>query len=88
MKTNYDRSLLLLCPTCASSDFAFEDTEPEELRVYVCNSCGLSASHQAIMESNAERISAAVDELKNDVVADFSKDIRATFKGLKGWTVK
>lgn len=88
MKTDYDRSLPLLCPTCASTDFAFDDAEAKELRVYVCNSCGLCTSHQGLMESNAERINAAVDELKNDVVADFSKDIRAAFKGMKGWAAK
>ena len=57
-----------------------DEAEPA---VYVCNGCGLAISRQSLMDSNQERLSEAVKELKNEVVSDISKDLKAVIKGLK-----
>ena len=36
----YNRSISLLCPTCSSSDFSYEDGCDETIQVITCASCG------------------------------------------------
>ncbi len=81
MKSNYDRSVSLLCPTCAATAFSFDETQPKETRVYLCNGCGNAASHADIMDSNAERLSEAVEELKSELISDISDGLKKALKG-------
>ena len=70
MDKNYDRSIELLCPTCASSQLS-ENSEND----YTCASCNEQFSYEQVKEGNSERISVAVSEIKSEVVGDFQKQL-------------
>jgi rubredoxin len=88
MRKSYDRSMQLLCPTCAGADFEFDSILSEDIRQYSCRSCGLIFSHDDVMKSNGARISVEIEEIKKEVLADIKDDLRKAFKGLKGWKIK
>jgi hypothetical protein len=88
MKKDYDRSISLICPTCAGSEFEFDSSIDELERVYTCAGCGLTCSHRDILASNSARISAEIEEMKNEVISDMRKDFRKIFSGMKGWKLK
>ena len=88
MKSEYSRSLSLLCPTCAGAEFEFDAQENEATRIYSCQGCGLKFSHDEIMISNSARIGAEVEQIKSEVLGDVQKKLRDAFKGMKGWKVK
>lgn len=81
MKSDYDRKLTLLCPTCGSSSLSCHDDDLDEaVREYSCEDCGSGFNHQQLMDGNASRVSAAIEEIKSDVVADIRSSIKKMFK--------
>jgi hypothetical protein len=88
MKSDYRRTLSLLCPTCAGPEFEFDSEENEATRTYSCRGCGLKFSHDEIMISNRARIDAEVENIKSEVLGDVQQKLRDVFKGMKGWKVK
>ncbi len=79
MKNNYDRSISLVCATCASDQFAFDTDQPEEERSYTCIDCDEVYSYDEIMDSNSERISMVVDEIGKEYLADATKKLNNAF---------
>lgn len=88
MKSDYSRSVSLLCPTCAGAEFEFDSEKQEAARVYSCQGCGLEFSHDEIMISNLARIGAEVEKMKSEVLDDIKKGLHDAFKGLKEWKIK
>ena len=82
MTEAYSRSISLLCPTCASDQFDFDDGVEEEKREYKCQGCGLTTSYQSIMESNSSRIDAEMQALSDEVISDAEKQLAKAFSGL------
>ncbi len=80
MKSNYSRQISLMCPTCGSRDFSFDNGVPEESRSYVCTGCELEFSYQEIYDSNQEIISRAIDETKREIMSDVKKKFKRMFK--------
>jgi hypothetical protein len=80
MKSDYDRNLSLICPTCAATDFSFDETEEPSSRRYTCVGCSGEFSHEEILEGNQSRIDNAVGEMKHDVISDIRKDWSKLFK--------
>jgi len=82
----YDRSVKLQCPTCGATQF-HHDEHDENARV-ICASCGLQISRGELIEANGENISAHVEQMKSEVVADVRKQLRDALSGLKTFKVK
>ena len=80
MKSNYDRSLELLCPTCAGVHFNVPDDENDPGAVYTCLSCGGNFTHDQILESNSERVEKTVEEIKSEIVKDIESDFKKMFR--------
>lgn len=78
MKNNYDRSLELLCPTCASVELHQNDLGED---CYVCSDCEGVFSYEQLEEGNSERLSNAVEELKSEILEDMKSDLSKMFKG-------
>ena len=83
MKQDYSRNVALACPTCAGDQFEFdEDIEPDA-RNYQCVDCGRVTAHTVLVAENSERVQIASDEIKNEVVKDFKKQLSKAFRGIK-----
>ena len=80
MKKDYDRSLTLLCPTCASDELGCLDEHETEESQYQCKSCEGKFTYAEIKDANSERIEAAVEEMKAEIVTDIKKDFSKMFK--------
>ena len=80
MKNDYSRNISLLCPTCGASDFSYDEDRPENDRSYECQGCGLSFSHQEMLDGNQELVSRAVEETKQEILSDIHKDFKKMLK--------
>ncbi|WP_439648148.1 ECs_2282 family putative zinc-binding protein [Celeribacter halophilus] len=80
MRKNLEKNITLNCPTCAGTEFLFESNLPPEDRQYQCASCKQSFTHFEILEMNEEKISAATNEIKSEIIADLKKSLRQRFK--------
>ena len=88
MKPSYDSSVFLLCPTCAATEFVFDPDLDIPARVYSCQSCKHTFSHEEILASKANRVSTEVEKIKTEIISDVKSDFRKAFSGLKGWKIK
>ena len=76
----YTRSVRLLCPTCGSSDFAFEEGVDETIQVMTCASCEREFNKDELIQENGENIEAHLSELKEEVTKDLAAELRKSFK--------
>lgn len=85
---NYERKVALLCPLCGNDQFAMLDEEFEDIihaSDYVrlrCSDCGSEYTKRELIDGNAEIIDNALEELKQDAVQKFEKELK---KALKKW---
>ena len=78
MKSDYDRSIRMQCPTCGSETFEHEADNPHVR----CARCGLEITKDELRDANAGRIEAEADALKSELL----KDVKADFaRMLKNW---
>ena len=79
----YSRSIKLLCATCGSGDFEFED-EAGPLR---CTSCDRVFMREELIRENGSLIESELDEVKAQVIGDVQKELsdslRKAFSGSK-----
>ena len=75
----YNRSVSLLCPTCGSSLFE-QDDENDETALVTCSSCGLETTREELIHANGESIDEHLKEMKEEVVRDLEKELKATLK--------
>lgn len=85
---NLERNVKLLCPLCGNDQFESLDEKLEDLlhagddvRVR-CSDCGSEYTKRDLLDHNAAIIDNAVDELKQDVVKEFEKEMK---KAMKKW---
>lgn len=82
------RNITLLCPLCGNDQFEsidceFEDLKdaPEDIRLR-CSDCDSIYAKQELIEANSENIDYAVEEMKDEIVKEFDKELK---KVLKKW---
>jgi hypothetical protein len=79
----YNRSIKLLCSTCGSGDFEYEDAVGP-LR---CTSCDRVFTRDELIRENGEIIDSEVSEVKAQVLSDVKKELndslRKAFSGSK-----
>lgn len=72
--SKYDRTIILYCTICASSDFEFES---EESNAVTCNGCGTEFTREELQLQNSE---AHTKEIAQEVTRGLKKQIRDAFK--------
>lgn len=79
MKRDYTQSVSMICPTCGGTDFSFEhDDSPVR-----CIGCDRVLTREELVRENGFQIESAVDEMKKEVIADATRDLRKILKKLK-----
>jgi len=81
----YTRRVTLLCPTCGSDQFAFDDEDDSAL--VTCASCGRQTTREELISDNSENIQLHVADVGEAIVVDAAKELneslRDAFKGSK-----
>ena len=72
--SNYDRTIIMYCPICASSDFEFESEDSSSV---AWSGCGTEFTREELQLQNSENIEAH----KNEIARDLKKQIQDAFKG-------
>ena len=89
---NYNRNVSLLCPTCGSSHFSYENGVGETIEIAKCASCGREVTKDELIHENSENISEHVKEIGKIVTDDIAKQLRESlkkaFKGSKNIRMK
>ena len=75
----YNRSLTMICPTCGCDQFAYKG-EAELVESMTCTSCGRVFTREELIEENGENISVHVQEMGQEIVKDFAKEMKASLK--------
>lgn len=79
MKSDYDRSVSMQCPTCGCENFEREADNPHVR----CVQCGLEMTKDELRDANGGRIEAEADALKNELLKDVKADFARMFKKWK-----
>lgn len=77
MKNNYCRKITLYCPLCGSDMF-----DKINAKQYTCIKCGTNFSKEEIMEENQYIINENVNDVKNEIIKDFTKELKNKLKGI------
>lgn len=83
MKSDYGRSVKMVCPTCANDQFDYDNSIPETDRQYRCKDCNSSFSHDQIIAENGPAIESAVADMKSEIVKDMEKRLKKALKNFK-----
>ena len=88
----YDREIALLCPTCGNGLFEHESGIDETIELVSCASCGREITKDQLIRDNSENISEHVKEarkeVKADIIDEFRKNLRKTFRGSRNIRIK
>jgi predicted nucleic acid-binding Zn-ribbon protein len=76
--SKYDRELTLLCPTCGSSQFAYDNED--ESGPITCADCARESTRDQLILDNQERIDLQLKEIGEEVVADAAKELNKSLK--------
>lgn len=83
------RKVSLLCPVCGNDQFESLDVEHDELMSATddarvkCSDCETVFTKEEIIRENSEKISIAVDDMKDEIVSDVEKELKKAFKTWK-----
>ena len=80
MKSNYDRSVSLICPVCGENQFEYDEALDDA--PVTCAKCKKVFSRADLIAENDEAIQSERDAVKKEVLADMTKDLN---KALKSW---
>ena len=61
----------------------FEHDEHDESAAVTCASCGLQISRSNLIEANSENISAQIEQVKSEVVADMKAKFQRKLKNFR-----
>lgn len=76
----YNRTIMLLCPTCGSDQFSQQEVSGEAVQMVTCATCGREMTKDDLIQENNENITAHVDEVKQEIVDDIRKQFAKMFK--------
>jgi len=74
----YSRPIKLLCPTCGHGDFE-RNTAVEDGPIR-CTSCDRVITREELIRENGEIIESEVAEVKTEIVADYTKELRDSMR--------
>ena len=72
--SKFDRTIVLLCPTCGNDELF------EENSWFTCTDCGLEISAEDLIQENGELIEATADNITEEVIKDFTDTFKKMFK--------
>ncbi|WME83654.1 ECs_2282 family putative zinc-binding protein [Stenotrophomonas maltophilia] len=88
----HSRSITLTCPTCAGTQFEYDEAETSSEAPMKCAGCERVLTRDELEEANAENISEHLKEFKRDITPDLRKHLRDTlkksFRGNKNFRIK
>jgi len=73
----YNRNINLLCPTCGSDQFEYDE---DDMSLVKCASCEREMTKDDLIEENSENIQVNVDEVKKEIKNDIEKKFKDIFK--------
>lgn len=76
-----DRSVNLICPTCAG--LSFERDDADENSPIRCVGCDRVFTRAELLAENQEVIDGALDTFKAEIVDDFRDRMKRAFRGSK-----
>lgn len=76
----YNRNINMLCPTCGSSDFLYEQGSDQTIELMTCALCGREFTKDELMQENSENINEHLSEIKAEVSKDLVKELQDSFK--------
>ncbi len=74
----YERHLSLLCPTCGSDQFIFDDED--ESAPVTCTTCGRKTTRDELISDNSENIELHNADMGREVMADAAKELNKTLR--------
>ncbi len=83
---NVNRSINMVCPLCGNDMFSSNDddiTSSTDDIIYRCAECNSEYSREELCQANSELIENTKDEIINEVLTDFNKQLK---KAMKKWT--
>jgi predicted RNA-binding Zn-ribbon protein involved in translation (DUF1610 family) len=86
--SKHDRSITLLCPTCGTTEFEYDDENDADDAPMKCTSCSLEITKAQLIESNQENITIHQNEIAQEIIKDFDKQIKNMFRGNKFIQIK
>jgi uncharacterized Zn finger protein (UPF0148 family) len=88
----YKRDIKILCPTCGSTDFSYEQGSDETIEQITCASCGREFTKDELLHENSENFNAHLSdikkELKNDIAKEFHDSLKKALKGNKNFRIE
>lgn len=88
------KDVKLLCRICGNDQFKSLDSEFEDLvdapdtTRLKCSDCGHIFTKAELIEDNNENINAAIEETKDELIDEFSKELKKSLKGFKNIKIK
>jgi hypothetical protein len=73
--SKYDRSVALMCPTCGNRELPVDNEEK-----IVCGGCNREFTKDELIHENSELIEAEIENIKEEILGDFSKKFKTLFK--------
>lgn len=80
----------LSCPMCGCTEFSEtsgDGRSSADERNFICAHCGTVISGDRLIEANSESIEATIQDMGDDIISAFSKDLKKALKSC-GWEVK
>lgn len=81
----YDREVSMLCPTCGSDQFSYDD-EADEADV-TCANCGKTMTREELIRENSENIDLQLvdtgEQITRDVAKELNQSLKKAFRGNK-----
>lgn len=88
----YSRSITLACPTCAGTQFEYDEADTSGEAPIKCAGCERVMTRDELQEANAENIEVHLEEVKKQVSQDLQKHLQDTlnkaFRGNKNFRIK
>lgn len=76
----YDRNVSLLCPTCGSTQFEYDETLENDYAKLRCVSCDREMTKEELIHENSENIDEHMGEMGKQAVDDVAKEMRKSLK--------
>lgn len=84
-----NRKVTIFCPTCGNDQFSCVNDNIDDLSdapddtKLKCSDCGNVITKSELIESNQDIINANIEEVKQEAIKEFEKELKKAFKGAK-----